>query len=301
MSEVSVLAEGLAHPEGPDVLADGRVVFVESFLGRISVWSEAAGVEPYAEVGGAPNACMHGVDGLYVTQNGGILGPWRAPTLVTPSIQRVNPDGGVEIVAAAAGGAPLVAPNDLTFGGDGRLYFTDPGHWDQQDPKPGRICVAAEAGRAEVLHDAGPTYPNGITAEADGSIVWVESYTRRVRRRRPDGSVEHLVTLPEGHVPDGLKVAADGNLYVTTITSHGVDVLSPAGEMLGLVETGGEPQNCVFAGSRLYVTDFGTRASQFSDEGLRVAASSGRLLRTEVGVEGMPLFRGSLGPAAVGR
>jgi gluconolactonase len=301
MSDVSVLAEGLAHPEGPDVLPDGRLIFVETFLGRISVWSEAAGVEAYAEVGGAPNACMLGADGLYVTQNGGVLGAWRAPILVTPSIQRVNPDGEVEIVAATAGGAPLVAPNDLTFGSDGRLYFTDPGHWNLEDRKPGRICVAPEHGRAEVLHDAGPTYPNGITAEPDGSIVWVESYTRDVRRRRPDGSVEHLVTLPEGHIPDGLKVAADGNLYVTTITSHGVDVLSPQGEILALVETGGEPQNCVFAGSDLYVTDFGAEVSQFSEEGLRAAAECGRLLRTDVGVEGMPLFRGALGPTAASR
>ena len=298
MADVSVLAEGLAHPEGPDVLPDGRVIFVETFLGRISVWSESGGVESYADVGGAPNACMLGGDGLYVTQNGGVLGAWRAPILVTPSIQRVNPDGEVEIVAATAGEVPLVAPNDLTFGSDGRLYFTDPGHWDLEDPKPGRICVAAEHGRAEVLHDAGPTYPNGIAAEPDGSVVWVESYTRDVRRRRSDGAVEHLVTLPEGHIPDGLKVAADGNLYVTTITSHGVDVLSPEGELLALVETGGEPQNCVFAGSDLYVTDFGAKVSQFSEEGLRAAAECGRLLRTDVGVEGMPLFRGSLGTAA---
>jgi gluconolactonase len=299
MSEVAVLAEGLAHPEGPDVLADGRVVFVETFLGRISSWSESEGVRPYAEVGGAPNACMLGDDGLYVTQNGGILGAWRAPSLVTPSIQRVGLDGTVEIVAAEAGDEPLIAPNDLTFGPDGRLYFTDPGHWDLENPKPGRICVIGEWGRAEVLHEAGATYPNGITAEPDGSVVWVESYTRRVRRRRPDGSVELLLTLPEGHIPDGLKVAADGNLYVTTITSGGVDVLSPAGEMLALVETGGEPQNCVFAGSDLYVTDFG-EISQFSDEGMRAAAECGRLLRTDVGVQGMPLYRGALGTGGAG-
>jgi gluconolactonase len=294
MSDVTVLAEGLAHPEGPDVLADGRVVFVETFLGRISSWSESEGVRSYAEVGGAPNACMLGDDGLYVTQNGGILGAWRAPNLVTPSIQRVAPGGEVEIVAADAGGDPLVAPNDLSFGPDGRLYFTDPGHWDTENPSPGRIGVIGEWGRAELLHDAGESYPNGIVAEPDGSIVWVESYTRRVRRRRPDGSVDLLVTLPEGHIPDGLKLAENGNLYVTTITSGGIDVLSPDGEMLGLVETGGEPQNCVFAGSELYVTDFG-EISQFSEEGMRAAAECGRLLRTDVGVRGMPLFRGALG------
>ncbi len=296
MPEAEVLAEGLAHPEGPDVLPGGRVVFVESFRGQISSWSEDEGVRSYAEVGGAPNACMVGDDGLYVTQNGGVLGSWRSPQPVRPSIQRVSPDGAVEIVASSAGGDPLVAPNDLTFGPDGSLYFTDPGHWDVDHPDPGRIGVIEEWGRAEKLEDVGPTYPNGIAVEADGSIVWVESYTRRVSRRRPGGSIEILVTLPKGHIPDGLKVAEDGNLYVTTITSGGVDVISPDGELLGLIETGGEPQNCVFAGSQLYVTDFGL-VSQFGDEGLRLGAAAGRLLRVDAGVRGMPLFRGALGIA----
>ena len=54
-------------------------------------------------------------------------------------------------------------------------------------------------------------YPNGIVAEASGSVVWVESYTRRVVRRDPDGRTEVVVTLADGHVPDGLKVAANGD------------------------------------------------------------------------------------------
>lgn len=292
--EVTILAERLAHPEGPDLLPDGRVVFVETFAGRLSTWDANAGVRLFADVGGGPNACQVGLDGVYVTQNGGVAGEWRSPNPTTPSIQRVTHDGTVQIVATAAGGAPLLAPNDLAFGADGRLYFTDPGPYDPERPVDGRICVLDADGSAHVLVETGPTFPNGIVGEADGSVVWVESYTRRVRRRRPDGTLELLTTLPEDRVPDGLAVAADGNLYVTGITSHGLDVLAPDGTPVGFVATGGEPQNCAFNGSDLYVADFG-EISQFSPDGLRAAAECGRLLRVTLDVPGQPPFRGAVG------
>src|SRR4051794_24812576 len=174
MSAVSVLAEGLAHPEGPDVLPDGRIVFVETFRGQLSVWDEANGVRPYADVGGGPNACMLGLDGVYLTQNGGTAGEWRSPNPTAPSIQRVSWDGAIETVASTAGGQELHAPNDLTFGPDRRLYFTDPGDYEPADPIVGRLCVIDADGRSEILEEVGPTYPNGIVAEPDGSIVWVE-------------------------------------------------------------------------------------------------------------------------------
>lgn len=40
-----------------------------------------------------------------------------------------------------------------------------------------------------------------------------------------------LCQFPAGHVHDGLAVAADGRLFVTTVTSHGVSVVSPDGEL----------------------------------------------------------------------
>src|ERR671918_472847 len=102
MSEIEVLTEGLASPEGPDLLPDGRVVFVETFRCRVSAWSPDRGVHEYAYVGGAPNACLVGLDGVYVTQTGATAGPWRSPDPVTPSIQRINDDGSVEMVVSVA-------------------------------------------------------------------------------------------------------------------------------------------------------------------------------------------------------
>jgi gluconolactonase len=285
------LARGLAWPEGPSVLPDGRVVFVETYRSRLT-WCDPRTGETgvYADTGGGPNATCLGADGaLYVTQNGGVVGPWRAEQMRPPSIQRVEADGRVEVVATEAGGRPLHAPNDLAFGADGRLYFTDPGNYDAEArPDPGYICALAPDGSGEVLEELEPVYPNGLAVDADGAVVWVESYTREVRRRRGDGTVELLATLGEGHIPDGLKVAANGDLYVTTVTSGGIDVVARDGTVAGFVAVGSVPTNCVFAGSTLYVTDGGV-------PGEGGATYGGVLWAVELdGVDGMPLHPGRI-------
>ena len=290
MTDVAVLAEGLGSPEGPDRLPDGRIIFVETFRSRVSVWDPENGARSYADVGGAPNSCMLGLDGVYVAQNGTTAGLWRSPNPTAPLIQRVAADGSVETVVSTADGEPLVGPNDITFGPDGRLYFTDPGDFDLDDPDEGQICVVEPDGTASVLERVGPSYPNGIVAEPDGSIVWNESYTRQVKRRRPDGSIELLATLPENRVADGMKLAGNGNIYVTGVTSGGIDVLAPNGDSVGFVEVGGEPLNCVFDGNELYVADFGEGSMTADDP----APKTGRLLHVRLDVAGRPLYRGSI-------
>lgn len=291
MNEVVVLTETLSHPEGPAVLPDGRVVFVETFLGQLTVWDSEQGVQHYADVGGGPNSCTVGLDGVYVAQNGGTAGEWHARIRTTPSIQRIRWDGRVQVVTATADGEPLHAPNDLVFGPDGLLYFTDPGEYNLAHPTDGRICVVHADGTASVVAEVGPTYPNGIGFEQDGSIVWDESYTRRVCRRRPNGSVEVITTLPAGRVPDGLKVSEDDRIYVTGGPVGGIDVISPDGELLEFLDTGGDLTNCVFDGHDLYVTCMGTVPR--SPENL-FEPSGGRLLRTRLGVAGKALASGAI-------
>ena len=75
---IDTLARGLGHPEGPDVLPDGRIVMVETYTSRLVAWSAERGIHDYAVCGGGPNACMLGTDGaVYITQNGGTVGAWR--------------------------------------------------------------------------------------------------------------------------------------------------------------------------------------------------------------------------------
>jgi gluconolactonase len=143
-------------------------------------------------------------------------------------------------------------------------------------------------GTAHILEELEPVYPNGIVAEPDGSIIWVESYTRRVIRRRPDGTKALLTTLAENHVPDGLKIDENGDLWITSFSSGGIDIVSRNGAIIDFLETGGVPLNCVFSGSTLYVCDFGTTVLDND------TPMGGRLLSIDAGVSGMPLYKGRI-------
>ena len=286
------LATGLAWPEGPTVLPDGRVIFVETYRSHIAYWAPGGDCGRFVYTAGGPNATALGSDGyVYVTQNGGVVGPWRAEEMVEPSIQRVGPDGSLETVASDVDGVRLQAPNDLAFGPDGRLYFTDPGRYDPDArPDVGRIFALDASGSGELLAELPPVYPNGIVVEASGSVVWVESYTRRVVRRDPGGRTTTIATLAEGHIPDGLKVASNGDLYVTTVTSGGIDVVAADGSRIDFIPVGAVPTNCAFSGSTLYVTDGG-------QPGESVDAAYGGVLwaLTLDEHQGLDLFRGSIG------
>ena len=290
---VDTLADKLGHPEGPDILPDGRVVMVETYRSRISAWSPVDGLQLYADCGGGPNACMLGADGaVYITQNGGTVGAWTADVMVPPAIQKAWPDGRVEEIVTEIEGIRLLGPNDLTFGPDGKLYFTDPGDYYPHDPSTGRLFALRPDGTGELIEEVGPSYPNGIVAEPDGSVVWVESYTRDVIRRRPDGAKERLCTLPDGHIPDGFKIDARGNFWITVFGAGGLDVVAPDGSYVEFVETGGVPLNCAFGGSTMYVCDFGTTDTSGG------VSMGGRLFRFDAGVDGMPLFTGAIGEGA---
>jgi gluconolactonase len=238
-----------------------------------------------------------GSDGaLYVCQNGGTTGPWRAKEMLDPSIQRVHEDGKAEILITHVEGIKLNGPNDLVFAPDGSLVFTDPGTYNPKDPDPSYIHRLLPDGTAKVvLAFPRPVFPNGVAVEADGSIVWDESYTGRVGRIRPNGKIEDLGRMPgENPVPDGLKIGADGRLYVTDIVGKGIHVLEPDGKVDGFIACGIAPTNCAFDGETLWVTDAGVLAVRAE------ASSEGRIWRLHVPGGGAPTYKGRIAQPTTG-
>jgi gluconolactonase len=290
-----LLAGDIGFAEGPAVLPDGRVVFVEIYRSRVAVWSPMDGVSTYANTGGGPQACALGSDGVvYVTQNGGTLGPWLAEVQVPPSIQMIASDGATpEIVVTEVDGHRLSGPNDLVFGPDERLYFTDPGAYLPKRPDPSRIFVLNKDGSGHLLFESQlPSFPNGIAVESDGSVLWTESFVGKVRRLRPGQSTPEDVGLLHGRrpTPDGMAVAADGSLLVTSVTEAGIDVFTPDGRLAGFIQVGAVPTNCCFGGTDLYVTDAGVVANR------RGASFNGALWRIRLDVEGLPPWAGRIEP-----
>jgi gluconolactonase len=274
------LAGGLGAAEGPAFLPDGRFIFVEIWRSRVSVWTPENDVQEYAYVGGGANSVLACSDGsLLVTQNGGVDREWRAKDQRPPSIQRVSPSGEVEVVVTEIEGVTFGAPNDLAFGADGTLYFTDPvsGFSRTEPPAPGYIFALAPDGTGRVVHEAGPTFPNGITVEADGNVVWVESFTRAVRRYHvATGKVEDICVL--------------GDLYIGTVLTGGVSVIGADGTDKGLLKGFGDyVSNVQFRGSTLYVTDIGGGTGD--DAEFHGSISRARL----DGVTGLELFPGKIG------
>ena len=161
---------------------------------RSRVWERGRGVSRYAYTAGGPNSCVLGRWRARCTcaRTAARSGPWRAEEMSVPSIQRIEREGGpAEIIATELDGKRFNGPNDLVFGPDGRLYFTDPGHLPTRRPGAVVPVRARGDGSGRLLAElTPPTFPNGIAIEADGSVVWAESYTGMVRRLRLDTGVD---------------------------------------------------------------------------------------------------------------
>jgi gluconolactonase len=86
-----------------------------------------------------------------------------------------------------------------------------------------------------------------------------------------------------------MKLDEAGNIWITTFSSGGIDIVSKDGAFIDFLHTGGVPMNCMFDGDTLLVTDLGDSADVGAE-----AAMTGRLWRVDVGVRGAPVARGAI-------
>jgi gluconolactonase len=284
--EAVLLASELGFPEGPVVMPDGSVVLCDGNTGELLHWRDGE-VDVYAETGGSPwGAVLGSEDAIYVTQGGNV--PGSGDTSAICGIQVVRLDRSVELISSEIGGHTLAGPNDLAFGPDGRLYFTDSGTEEDprvETPSPGRLFVLGPSG-GEFLMERPELYPNGIAFDADGSLYWTESRGHRICRLE-GGQPAVFSQLTDNHVPDGMAFAEDGRLFVCTTISGGVTVVSPAGEILDEIHLGEHATNCAFGGSTLYVT-----ATKVAD--LDAHQRTGTFWRVETDATGLALLPGQL-------
>jgi gluconolactonase len=285
--ESSLLASGLGFPEGPAIIPDGRIVLCDGNTGELLAYQEGR-VTRFAHTGGSPWGTVPGSDGaVYVTQGGNV--PGSGDTSALSGIQRVRTDGTVELLFSELAGYQLYGPNDLAFGPDGRLYFTESG--SEQDFRfdvrsPGRLFAVGASGTGEMLLERPDVYPNGIAFDAQERLYWTESMAHRICRL-DDGEPVTFCQLSENHVPDGMAFAADGRLFVATTISGGVTIVSPDGQVLDEIHLGEHATNCMFDGSALYVT-----ATKVPD--IEASQRTGTFWRVETDTTGLDLIPGHL-------
>ena len=134
--------------------------------------------------------------------------PGSGDTSAIPGIQRVRRGGEAELLTSEVAGYTLAGPNDLAWGPDGRLYFTD--------SEAERLFAIDGSGNGELLFERPGTYPNGIAFDAQKRLYWTESMAHRVCCVDDDGKPTTFAQLSDGHVPDGMAFAADGRAFVST-------------------------------------------------------------------------------------
>jgi gluconolactonase len=282
--EPRVVTTGLAFPEGPVFLEDGSVVVTE-IAGQCLTRVVGGQKSLIARTGGGANGATLGADGaIWVANNGGVsLGPagyWFPPEPIDGKIQRATLDGAIGDVATDLPGAPPHRPNDLCFGPDGGLYFTDPRNWeDIANLQPGRLCRFDRATRevrqiAEVL-----LFCNGIAFGPDDKLYVAQSMGMKIIAFAwtPDGLGDpaDYASLPKGF-PDGFCFSSDGDCYVCGSMGDVIQVFDAAGALKETIELpeGTEPTNCCIGDGTLFVTCSGT----------------GELIAYDLGIEPLPLY-----------
>lgn len=237
-TKVQILGSGFKGTEGVVPLPDGSVIFCEFNAGRLVRIDPAGHFATYLEDSNRPIGLGYDRKGHLIAAES------RNPRLETLTPRRMT-------LADSFQGQPLVRPNDLVVDGKGGIYFTDPipdPRIQFRAPPPGRkplLFYITPDGRLTKLTEA-VAHPNGVELSPDGKILYaVDGDHIMAFDVESDGTVKNPRKLAEV-TGDGLAMDDDGRLYVAT--AHGIEVVSPAGGLLGSIAAPMRIQSMAFGG-----------------------------------------------------
>ena len=276
-AEVEVLAEGFDWAEGPVwVEAGGYLLFTDVPQNVIWRWSEADGLSEFMRPSGfdgedASHLREPGANGLVIEPSGALLmcdHGNRSLSRVDLATRRKT------IVVDRFERKRLNSPNDLVIHRSGAVYFTDPPYGlEGLNESPVKelahngVYRLAPDGKVTLIDDA-LSFPNGVALSPDHRTLYVAvsdpqapilmAYALgddgRATSSRLVFDAASMMGPDAPGVPDGLKVDARGRIFTTG--PGGVLVLTPDGELLGVIDTGRATANCAFGpgGASLFMT-----------------------------------------------
>ncbi|WP_419840744.1 SMP-30/gluconolactonase/LRE family protein [Candidatus Poriferisodalis sp.] len=195
-------------------------------------------------------------------------------------IERYEADGSRTVVADRFEGARLNAPNDLTIGADGRIWFSDPRYHPDKSVMEldhESVLIAVPDGDGYLVERAtfDTTRPNGVLLSHDERTLYVAQThmpppeSCRELRAYPigdDGNLgdyEVLFDFGDDRGVDGMTLAPDGSLLAACGWPKGgrgprVAVFAPDHTHVLDIPTVVNPSNLCFGGATgrdLYLTD----------------------------------------------
>ncbi|WP_370285476.1 SMP-30/gluconolactonase/LRE family protein [Pseudooceanicola nanhaiensis] len=264
--------------EGPSFDREGHLWFVDIPFGRIFRADPSGKVEQVSEYDGQPNGLKIHADGrIFIAdfQNGIVTLDPRTGE-VAPALRDCDTEG-------------FKGCNDLHFGRDGSLYFTDQGQTGLQDPTGRVYRWEPGSGVLTCLVDKVPS-PNGLVLDLAEHVLFL-AVTRA-------NAVWRLPMSPSGRVnkaglflqfsggragPDGLALTSEGGVVVCQTGMGLVWVHNSLGQPIAVVRSprGLGTTNCAFGregGRTLFITE--------SDSGSILKAE----FPPELGIAGAPMF-----------
>ena len=265
ISRLTAVCWGMVWAEGAVYFSeDDSLVWSDIPNNRMMRWSAADGMTVFRQPSNFTNGHTRDLQGRLVScEHGG------------RRVTRTEPDGTITVLADQYQGKRLNSPNDVVVKSDGTIWFTDPpyGILSTKEGYPG-ICEVGGNFVYRLEPDTGAitrvvddmVMPNGLAFSADESILYVadsagsNDVTGNHHVRAYDvvdgkrlTNSRMFAQISPG-IPDGLRLDANGYLYITSHDS--VQVYAPSGDLLGKIMIPEKVANCTFGGAnkdRLFI------------------------------------------------
>jgi sugar lactone lactonase YvrE len=272
---LEVVVSGLRFPEGPR-WHEGALWFSDQHAGRILRLDPRTGaVDEVALVPNQPS-------GLGWDREGRLL----AVSMLDRRLLRQGPDGLEEMADLSAVAAHHC--NDMVVDAEGRAYIGNFGFDYLQEPPRAAVLVRVDPDGSTSVVAEDLLFPNGTVLTPDGAtLVVAETFGGRLTAFDvgADGGLAGRrvwAQLPQGAVPDGICLDAEGAIWAASPTTNDVIRLAEGGEVLARIDVGRSAFACMLGGAQgrtLYIC-----SANSSDPGVTAGDPTADIRAVEVAV-----------------